>query len=151
MKTTYNFICSGYLVKDKKVLLVLHNVFHKWVPPGGHVDPGETFAEAAEREFWEETGLRVAAVSAAPVIHPKDNNATPLPLPFYTDVMLEGFKKPTVGQYFYVEQIGSGDVTHDAAELDDARWFGQEELASIETFDQVRSVAQYAMGHYPGN
>ncbi|MBC8137759.1 MAG: NUDIX domain-containing protein [Fibrella sp.] len=28
-----------------------------WVTPGGGVDPGESFAQTAVRELWEETGL----------------------------------------------------------------------------------------------
>ena len=30
-----------------------------WCTPGGAVDPGETYAEAARRELWEEVGLDV--------------------------------------------------------------------------------------------
>ena len=29
----------------------------RWITPGGGVDPGETHADGAVRELWEETGL----------------------------------------------------------------------------------------------
>lgn len=48
-------------IKDGKVLLVQrsHEPFKGWwITPGGFVDKGERVAEAAEREFFEETGLK---------------------------------------------------------------------------------------------
>jgi len=146
-----NLICSGYLVEDGKILLVHHNRFDKWVPPGGHIEAGETFGQTAEREFLEETGIAVNAISAAPVIHPEDENATPLPLPFYTDLEVEGFPVPALVQFFFVRRA-AGDhapIRPQESEVLDARFFSAEELDDLATFDQVRSLARYALENHP--
>jgi 8-oxo-dGTP pyrophosphatase MutT (NUDIX family) len=45
--------------EDGRILLVKHENDGAWVTPGGAVEPEEVPAEAAVREMWEETGLRV--------------------------------------------------------------------------------------------
>ena len=43
----------------EKILLTRRADNGRWCLPGGRMEPGETAAEACEREAWEETGLRV--------------------------------------------------------------------------------------------
>lgn len=38
----------------------------RWLPPGGHVDPGETPEEGAVREVLEETGQQAVLLDLAP-------------------------------------------------------------------------------------
>lgn len=146
------YICSGYLVERGRVLLVHHNRFDKWVPPGGHIEPGESFAGTAVREFKEETGLLVEAISSQPGIHPPDGNATPEPVPFYVDIEREGFATPALVQFFYVRRqagIIEQPVTVQLEEVHDAEWFGLADLDALRTFEQVRSLARFALRNYP--
>src|SRR3970040_2781226 len=45
-----------------RVLLVRHAETGRWVIPGGTVEPLDAPADAAVREIWEETGIRVELV-----------------------------------------------------------------------------------------
>lgn len=64
------FIAAVAVVQDgQKWLLGLSSASddrrHKWTAPGGHLKNGETPEEAAVRECYEETGIRVKAVGKA--------------------------------------------------------------------------------------
>jgi 8-oxo-dGTP pyrophosphatase MutT (NUDIX family) len=59
---------SGVVVGPRGTILVKHRRLHRWMQPGGHIEPGETPEEAAVRECIEETGLPVAHPSEGPVL-----------------------------------------------------------------------------------
>ena len=42
-------------------LLLIHDQYDCWTIPKGHLEDGESDAEAAVREVWEETGIHAAA------------------------------------------------------------------------------------------
>lgn len=145
----HSLVCSGYLVEEGKVLLVHHNVFDKWVPPGGHIEAGDTFSAAAAREVFEETGFEVEILSATPLLI-SDENATPLPGPFYVDLLGEGFNIPSITQYFYVRRKDRSQlISSQLGEVHDVRWFSAGELEAIPTFNQVRALSRYALQHHP--
>ena len=68
MKGTVHFTGSALITGPRGVILHKHRRLGIWLQPGGHIDPGETPAEAAVRESTEETGLAVT-LAAEELIH----------------------------------------------------------------------------------
>jgi len=62
-KPQFCYTASGVLIIDQRVLLLKHKKLKTWLTPGGHLEEGEFLHQAAEREFFEETGLKVKAIS----------------------------------------------------------------------------------------
>lgn len=63
MKLELTKVAFVYLQKNNKILLLQEGgrlANGLWCLPGGHVDEGETFAEAAVREAVEESGYQVS-------------------------------------------------------------------------------------------
>jgi 8-oxo-dGTP pyrophosphatase MutT (NUDIX family) len=74
---------SALIVGPRGVILHKHKKLGIWVQPGGHVDVGETPAEAAAREAEEETGLPVELADEAVIhvdVHPGPRGHTHLDL-----------------------------------------------------------------------
>jgi 8-oxo-dGTP pyrophosphatase MutT (NUDIX family) len=57
LNTLGHITASGLVIDNKKVLLIFHPFIKRWFQPGGHIDDGESPADADIREVYEETGL----------------------------------------------------------------------------------------------
>lgn len=55
----YVVVCSRY---EEKWLLSRHKKRDTWETQGGHIEPGETPAQAAQRELYEESGVTDAEI-----------------------------------------------------------------------------------------
>ena len=56
---TRDFTATTFVVRADCTLLLWHRKVQAWLPPGGHIHPGELPEEAAVREVREESGLDV--------------------------------------------------------------------------------------------
>jgi 8-oxo-dGTP pyrophosphatase MutT (NUDIX family) len=65
-----------FVVWRERVLLHEHAALHRWLPCGGHVEPGETPDDAAVREVLEESGVRVVLLGEPPVTAPGPRQLT---------------------------------------------------------------------------
>ena len=57
-----HFTVTTYIIEEDKTLLLYHPKHKKWLPPGGHLELGETPPEGAKREVREETGLEISFI-----------------------------------------------------------------------------------------
>ena len=102
----------GAVFRDGKLLLVREKMDGGWTMPGGWADVGDSPAQGAEREVWEESGFRV---KARKVIGVYDTNLTP-PLELYHAVKL-----------VFLCDINSGEATT-SNETTEVGFFGYDEI-----------------------
>ena len=75
---------AGCLIHQGKVMLVKHKKVKAWLCPGGHIEENELPHQAAEREFWEETGIKVKAFN--PQLPEATDGSEYLPNPILTNL-----------------------------------------------------------------
>ena len=62
--------------EHEEILLQLRRDTQTWAPPSGGLEPGETVAECARREVFEETGIEVVPEEIIAVLSGKDFSVT---------------------------------------------------------------------------
>jgi 8-oxo-dGTP diphosphatase len=99
------------VVDEGGILLVDHRNAQLWLPPGGHVEPGEHPRETVVRELLEE--LKVV---------PKHGIAEPLMVTCTTTVGLTG-GHVDVSLWYVVRMDGTPIIDFDREEFAEIQWF----------------------------
>ncbi len=120
--------CSGAVFDQarRRILLTRRADNGRWCLPGGHVEPGETVAEACVREMLEETGLQCRVVRLIGVYSSPG---------FVLDYGERG-RFQVVGLHFEVEPIG-GELGL-SNETTAVGFFVAEEIAGLNLLEHHR-------------
>ena len=106
---------------ELEVLLVHRPHRGDWSFPKGKREPGETDEQCARREVWEETGLSCALGVELPPVSYRDR---------------EGRAK-TVRYWAMTADGGPAEARN---EIDDVRWLGIADAASLLTYEADRAL-----------
>jgi 8-oxo-dGTP pyrophosphatase MutT (NUDIX family) len=161
------YTAAGFLIHDNKVLLVKHKKLGFWLAPGGHIDEDELPHQTAEREFFEETGVRVAAYDPVHELIESDLSEY-FPSPIATNLhwiskenyqarinsahpdkrsanklWSRGCEQHLCFTYLF-NPLGSVDFKQNEEETDGIAWFSQEEVEDLETIEDVRKEVKLA-------
>jgi 8-oxo-dGTP pyrophosphatase MutT (NUDIX family) len=141
-------ICGTCIVlNDQRVLLLWHKKLNAWLPPGGHTEQNETPQETAIRETLEETGFHVRILNPGSSELITDSNTKEMPKPLA--IMYEGVRYE-IGEHEHFDMVylaeldGNENSSVEDHEKTELRWFGEEDISSLDTFDNVKEVLQRA-------
>ncbi len=125
----FQFTAAGYVVSDRKVLLVAHKELRKLLPPGGHLRRNangmfvESPEEATVREVKEETGLDVEIVGKRFVSHSSDEEMLVIPESMHIH-SIDGEHEHYGFDFFCVPKSAVKEPNGE----EECRWFSEEEL-----------------------
>lgn len=156
-------VAGAILIHQDKVLLIHHRKLDMWMGPGGHVEPNESPHLTAQRECFEETGIKCQVFD--PYFSIDQSTEQFLPSPIHTHIhwaceenyqrrikdpdhyqpveMWRNGCEQHVGFTYLAKPVGSLKITRDKKEIRDIGWFNQEEVKNLPTTDAFKVEFQH--------
>ena len=142
-----HFCASAFIIDPytKKILLIKHKKNGRWTQPGGHMEGNETPEEAALREVYEETGLRVRLLGER--FPREDDFIRPLGIQKNRKTMIDGEMHMHIDIIYAAVPNDDSNVLLNNQESDDIRWFSREELEYIDCFPDIKITMDYILNN----
>lgn len=141
---TRDFTVAVFVIWQQHVVLHWHRKLARWLPPGGHIEPHELPDEAAIREVWEETGLRIRLSGMRGLPH--DFPGQPRQLIRPEGIQLENISPGHQHIDLVYFAVPEGDPAGLPALEHGAQWIARDELAEMDLTDEIRAWLDRAFG-----
>ena len=141
-----HFCASAYIInpENKKLLLVKHKKYNKWLQPGGHIEDNETPEEAAVREVYEETGIKSTLIGEQ--FTREDDLIRPLGIQYN--------RKDNGDRMVDIVYVGKPNNPEEhlkvSDESNDIGWFSRHDLEEMSVFPDVKISFDYILRNYFG-
>lgn len=139
-----HFCASAFVInpKDKKILLVKHADYDKWLQPGGHIEEDETPEEAAIREVYEETGIKITLLGEH---FPREDD-------LIRPLGVQCNRKENGNRFIDIIYAGIPNNVEVSLKKNDESieigWFSRNELDRLPIFPDVKITMDYVLRNY---
>ena len=136
-----HFTVAVFVVWEGRVLLHHHRKLCMWLPPGGHIERDELPDDAAVREVFEETGIRVGLVGER-----REDVEDPVQLHRPAGVQLEniGPGHQHIDLIYFARPYGPTDI-HQGFTANKVGWYGPEDWDGMRVNAEVRGWCDRAL------
>ena len=139
-----HFCASAFVINpnDKKILLVKHADYDKWLQPGGHIEEDETPEEAAIREVYEETGIKITLLGEH---FPREDD-------LIRPLGVQCNRKENGNRFIDIIYAGIPNNVEAPLKKNDESieigWFSRNELDRLPIFPDVKITMDYVLRNY---
>ncbi|WP_085066461.1 NUDIX hydrolase [Catenuloplanes japonicus] len=142
---TASVFLFGQLDDGWRIGLIRHPRFHRWMLPGGHVEPDENPAEAALREVREESGVEASLLLPFTGVVPDYPAEALVPVPLWIVEQQAPSESRLPSPHIHVDHLYLALASSASPTTDPElpfRWYAPQELPTLDMFPDTRNGAE---------